>query len=119
MRLPVVEGDLHFKRRAVGVQRVAHGGTLEALDHPEAVLGVLDPRAGDQARLMRVRVRVRVRLNVSVRLRAKARRGLRLGLAIKPACATRLDSPSLKLSPPLPSSFSGGSTVSLSQAACL
>ena len=65
MCLPIIEGYLHFKWRAVGVHRVAHGGALEALDHSEAVLGVLDSHAGDQARLMRVKVRVRARLNVS------------------------------------------------------
>ena len=50
--------------------------------------------------------------------------GLGLGFAlgypsIKSACATLLVSLSLRLSPPLPSSTSGGSTVSFSQAACL
>ena len=75
MCLPVVEGDLHFERRAVGVQRVADGGALEALDHSEAMLRVLDPRAGDQARLVRVRTRVGVggkdMFDVSVRLRVR------------------------------------------------
>ena len=61
MSLPVIEGDLDLKRRAVSVHRVSHRGALEALDQTAAVLGVLDPRASSQARLVRVRVRVRSR----------------------------------------------------------
>ena len=47
--LAAVERDLDLKRRAVGVQLVARRRALQALQHAQAMLRVLEPKAPAQA----------------------------------------------------------------------